>query len=405
MKPTKKRIKLILGISIPIIILGFIVFVIFFGFPIPTKKHINVTVDNSYRNNNSDYYDEVATGEGTLFLKSYNRSFFSHGIYQINGNISRRVYREGFSLTPSVPFAPYVFQGKLIDAQDGKICSLNFFNGELEPFLNPPLKDKEKIDEVFTVGGKLYYRDGSDNIYHYIENKTMDIVASKELCGKNYVPDDFCGNIMYFHIKDNKFETTVPNDYKESDFYDYGTRKIYEYDLTKKKTKRCIDFSCLDDVLPKKNCALDKLLVAENQVYLIVKKLENLEDHYSKEVIEYDSMLEDIGYAAKKIIYRYDISSKKLKKLADFDESEVYINGYGSNVYFKVVTEYNYGYGGELVDKVYSISSDSDKLKSLPTEESVDGLYIFDKEWLYYTTPTNELYRIHPDGTNNECVF
>lgn len=404
MKSTKKRIPIILGIGIPIILICTIVFVIFFNFLKSTNKHIEVTVDNSYRNNNFSYGAEVTGGDGTLFFMSYNRSPFSHGIYQINGNIKRRVYHEEFSITPNVPFAPYVFQGKLIDAQGGKICSLNLSNGEFEPLLNPPLKDKEEVEEVLTSGGELYYRVSSDNIYHYIDDKIIDIAASEELCGKNYVPYDFCGNTMYYYIDDNESKKIIPNDYN-AELYDCGIRKIYTYDLTERKTMQCIDFSCLDDEISKKNYALDDFFIAENQVYLIVKKLENLEDHYPKKVIAYDSMLQEIGYAEKMIIYRYDISTDKLKKLADFDDSSIYINGYGSNVYIKVVTEYNYGYYGELVDKLYSFSIDSDQAKLLPAEKYIQDLYIFDEEWLYYTTQNNDLYRIHPDGSNNEYVF
>ena len=105
------------------------------------------------------------------------------------------------------------------------------------------------------------------------------------------------------------------------------------------------------------------------------------------------------------IIYRYDISTGKLKKLADFDDAAIHINGYGSNVYMKVVTENNYGHYAEIVNKIYSFSVDSDQPILLPAEKSIDELYIFDEEWLYYTTPSNKLYRIHPDGSNNECVF
>lgn len=404
MKSTKKRIPIILGICIPIILIFFVVFVIVFGFPMPTRKHIAVTVDNSYRNYYIGYGADVTGGDGTLFFRSYNRSPFRNGIYQIDSNIARRVYREGFSLTPSVPFTPYVFNGKLIDVKDGKICSLNFLNGELEPFLNPPLKDKEYVEEVFTSGGELYYADSSQNIYHYIDDKTMDIVASREMCGNNYITCDVCDNTMYYYFDDNKSSKSVPNDYN-GELYDCNIRKIYEYDLSERKQKQCIDFSCIDDELPQKNCALDNFYVAEKQVYLIVKKLERIDDHYSKEVIEYDSMLQDIGYAEKMIIYRYDISTGKLKKLADFDDAAIHINGYGSNVYMKVVTENNYGHYAELVNKIYSFSADSDQPILLPAEKSIDELYIFDEEWLYYTTPSNKLYRIHPDGSNNECVF
>lgn len=165
MKSGKKRIPIILGIGIPIIVIGAIIFVIIFRFTLLTSKHIEVTVDNSYRNYNVTCDADVTGGDGTLFFKSHNRSPFSNGIYQIDGSIARRVYREGFSITPSVPFAPYVFKGKLIDAQDGKICSLNFSNGEFEPFLNPPVKDRGDVEDVFTSGGELYCVDGSKNIY------------------------------------------------------------------------------------------------------------------------------------------------------------------------------------------------------------------------------------------------
>lgn len=408
MKKTKKRLAIILGIGIPVCVLvGAIVFVFFFGIPTFTKKPVYVTVDNSYRNNRNGYGVDVAGGDGTLFFTSYNRSPFNHGIYQINGNAARRVYREGFSiLNPSIPFAPYVYRGKIIDTKNGKICSLNFSNGKFEPFLNPPLKDNEKLKEVFTSGGVLYYTDKSNNIYHYIDDNTIDIVASKKLCGKNYVYDDFCGNTMYY-IDKNTSQKTVPNDYEEDEFFDCGIRKIYEYDLSERKTKRCIDFSCLDDVLPKKNCALEDYFVAENQVYLIVNKLEDLEDHYSKKVIEEDSMLQDIGYAENMMIYRYDINTKKLKKLEEFGDSSIDINGYGSNVFIKVTKENNYGYYGELVERLYSFSKDSDEPKLFATKggDSINDMYIFDEEWLYYTTPSNRLYRIHPDGSDNECVF
>lgn len=225
----------------------------------------------------------------------------------------------------------------------------------------------------------------------------MDIAASKESCGKTYVLLDVCDNTMYYCLDDEKTPKSLSND--------CNIRRIYEYDLIERKLKRCIDFSCLDDELPQNNCTLDDFFVAENQVYLIVKKLESLEDHYSKEVIEYDSMLQDIGYAEKMIIYRYDISTGKLKKLADFDDAAIYINGYGSNVYIKVVTENNYAYYAELEDKLYSFSADSDRPLLLPAENSISDLYIFDEEWLYYTTPGNKLYKIHPDGSDNECVF
>ena len=92
-------------------------------------------------------------------------------------------------------------------------------------------------------------------------------------------------------------------------------------------------------------------------------------------------MLQDIGYAEKMIIYRYDISTGKLKKIADFDDAAIHINGYGSNVYMKVVTENNYGHYAELVNKIYSFSADSDQPILLPAEKSIDELYIFDEEW------------------------
>ena len=67
MKSTKKRIPIILGICIPIILIFFVVFVIIFGFPMPTRKHVAVTVDNSYRNYYIGYGADVTGGDGTLF--------------------------------------------------------------------------------------------------------------------------------------------------------------------------------------------------------------------------------------------------------------------------------------------------------------------------------------------------
>ena len=421
MKSGKKSKRIIIIISIAVLLIGAAVCFCISGFPRPSLKKISTSVDNSYRNDvRNEYNANAVGGDNKLFFEAYNHFLFS-GIYQIDSGLTRRIYTAELSFTPYIPFSPYVYRGRMIDVDNGAICSLNYLNGKFEPFLDPPMKDGEKPSSVFVTGGELYYYTSTDDdddiirsdIYHYVDDKTIDLAASKELFGENYYPEDFCGDIMYYSLERDFSEygyenkKFVPNDF-EADFYDCGIRKLYKYNLKERKTESRIDFSCLDKELPKKNCALFDFFVTDNKVYLFVEKLEKLEDHYPKKIIEHDAMLQDIGHASKTLIYRYDIKTDKLEKLMDIDDCSLTINGYGDKVYVNVTTESYYGEYGEIVqlkDELYAFSDDSDKPTALHDAKDADKLYIFDEEWLYYSTGANKLYRIHPDGSNNECIF
>lgn len=412
-----------------IVLAAFLCAFVYFGLlraPKPSGKQISVSVDNSYRNYTRNLWEDAAGGEDKIYFCAYNRFFFSDGIYQIDSSLTRRVYRAPISITsPYIPFSSYCYRGKLVTVQDGAICCLNMGNGRFEPFLDPPMKDGETLSDLFTAGGELYYTTvvttvdeetnddliydvvplGEDTytIYHYVDDDTVDIAASETLCGEGFFPYDYCGGKMYYFSEGLDSEKPVPNDF-HADLYDIGQRRLYEYDLATRKTTRCFDFSCLDNALPDRSCALDDLLVAGDQVYLIVKKLECLEDHYSPEIIEHDAMLQDIGYAEKMLIFRYDIRSDSLEKLMEIDDCNLTVNGCGDTVYMKTVSEDYSGSAGTLVDRLYAFRADSVEPAVLHTGKSIKSLYIFDEEWLYYSTDDSHLYRIRPDDNKNELV-
>ena len=191
MKSGRKSKRIIIIISIAVLLIGAAVCFCISGFPRPSLKKISTSVDNSYRNDvRNEYNANAVGGDNKLFFEAYNHFLFS-GIYQIDSGLTRRIYTAELSFTPYIPFSPYVYRGRMIDVDNGAICSLNYLNGKFEPFLDPPVKDGEKPSSVFVTGGELYYYTSTDDdddiirsdIYHYVDDKTIDLAASKELFG------------------------------------------------------------------------------------------------------------------------------------------------------------------------------------------------------------------------------
>ena len=394
----------VISVILPVLLLGSLVYTAFLGLPVPTFKQVTVSADNAYRNNTRcEAINNIAGGQGALYIDAENRLPFG-GVYRLDGGFVRRIYTYGWDNT-DVPFSKYIYRGNPVQAEAGAIHCLR----TSEPFLNPPLKNGDKVESVFVTGEELYYytEQGKNTIYHYVDDVTVDVAASEKLCGNGYTPVDFCGNTMYYSLKSQKKTQAVPNDY-EAELDDCGIRKLYQYDLKSRKTVRCIDFSCLDKELPKKNSALKDYFITDNCVYLFVDYMGKLEEYYTKEIIENDAMLQDIGYAEITKVYRFEIKTQKLTHLTDFDNGSFTVNGYGDKVYLSTVTEnYKNDIGSivELENILYVFSDHSDKPTLLPVNESIGNLYIFDKEWLYYTTSTDSLYRIHPDGSHKEHIF
>lgn len=394
----------VFSVILPFLLIGSLVYTTVLGLPAPTFKQVTVSADNAYRNvERNKYASNVAGGQGALYIDAENRLPFG-GVYRLDGGFVRRIYTYGWGNT-DVPFSKYIYRGNPVQAEAGAIHCLRTF----EPFLNPPLKNGDKVESVFVTGEELYYYTKQDKktVYHYVDDETVDVAASEKLCGNGYTPEDFCGNTMYYSLKSQKKTQAVPNDY-DAELDDCGIRKLYQYDLKSRKTVRCIDFSCLDKELPKKNSALKDYFITDNCVYLFVDYMGKLEEYYTKEIIENDAMLQDIGYAEITKVYRFEIKTQKLTHLTDFGNGSFTVNGYGDKVYLSTVTE-NYkddiGSVVELENVLYVFSDHADKPTLLPVSDSINNLYIFDDEWLYYTTSTNSLCRIHPDGTNKEHIF
>ena len=164
MKSGKKSKRIIIIISIAVLLIGAAVCFCISGFPRPSLKKISTSVDNSYRNDvRNEYNANAVGGDDKLFFEAYNHFLFS-GIYQIDSGITRRVYTAELSITPYVPFSPYVYRGRMLDVDNGAICSLNYLNGKFEPFLDPPMKDGEK---PVKAGGKIFIIDGGiSKAYH-----------------------------------------------------------------------------------------------------------------------------------------------------------------------------------------------------------------------------------------------
>ncbi len=410
-KPNGKHILIaVVSAILPLFLLGSLVYTTILGLPTPTFKQVTVSVDNAYRNNTRcEAINNIAGGQDALYINAENRLPIG-GIYRLDGGFVRRVYTYKWEGTEEALFSTYIYRGKPVSVEHGAICCLNVSNGTFEPYLNPPMKNGDRVKSVFVTGGELYYytEQGKNTIYHYVDEETVDIAASEKLCGNGYTPEDFCGNTMYYSLKSHKKEQADLG-YDDIEFYDCsGIRKLYQYDLQSRKTLRCIDFSCLDKELTKNNRTLENYFITDNCVYLFVNSKDKLEDHYSKEIIEHDAMLQDIGYAEITKIYRFDIKTKELTHLTDIDSATFTVNGYGDKIYLSTVTENYMDESGSLVElenKLYVFSDHADKPTLLPVNESIGNLYIFDKEWLYYTTSTDSLYRIHPDGSHKEHIF
>ena len=401
--------------------------------PRPTVKQDPSPVDNAYRNRTANINAEAVGENGKLLFNAYNHFPFS-GIYQVEGGVLRRVYRGELNiLGANNPFSDYLYNGNLIDYGETALRRLNLSTGQFEPFLYPDLEEGKAIADAFTAGGELYFsvgakelyyaHDPEDNddaaaapsgetvddavtIYHYTDNGAVETAASEKLCGKGFVPYDFCGNIMYYYLKDEtRSDTPVPNDFR-AEIYSCNIRKLYAYNLAERKTERCIDFSVIDSVLPEKNCAFDGLLVTDNKVYLFVRIPEKLEAHYNAEAIRNDPYRLEVGYAERLFVYRYDIASGKLDAPVEVGDSSPFaVNGYGDKVYVQAATEHHYGNVTQYKNTLYAFSDSAAEPTVLHINSPATGLYIFDEDHLYYTTADNRLHRIRPDDTGNESVF
>lgn len=424
MKTVKKHKRKIIIASIIAGIIAVLacaaVYVHVVGSPRPTVKQDSSPVDNAYRNRTANITAEAVGENGRLLFNAYNH-FPLSGIYQVEGGVLRRVYRGEINiLGANNPFSDYMYGGNLIEHDETALCRLNLSDGQFEPFLYPDLEEGKAITDAFTSGGELYFsvgakelydaydpeNDDAVTIYHYTDNGAVETAASERLCGKGFVPYDFCGNSMYYYLRDEtRSATPVPNDFG-AEIYSCNIRKLYVYNLTERKTERCIDFSVIDSALPEKNCTIDELLVTDNKVYLFVRILEKPEAHYNKEAIANDPYRQEVGYAERLFVYRYDIASGKLDEPAEVgDASPFLVNGYGDKVYVQAATEHHYGNVTEYKNTLYAFRDSAAEPTVLHIDRHATGLYIFDEDHLYYTTADNRLYRIRPDDTGNESVY
>lgn len=412
MQKTKKRRQvIILSVTAVLVLataaLSYFIYVGFFGGTKPTFHTIATTVDNSYRNSRGVWCDAVGS-DGTLFFNAYNR-FPKSGIYRIDSHTAKKIYSGGWELEPSLPFSCYSYRGRLIDAGFDSVVALNSQSGEYEPWLYPPMNSGERLNEIITANSELYYTtSGSNTMYRYIDDKTVCIAASEELCGERFVPCDFHKNYMYYYLESEEVPSNVPNDFNYA-LYDCGVRKLYQFNLNTGETERCIDFSCIDGVLSDKNQAVDSFFPTDNYLYITVQSLEALSERYSREVIEDDAMLQDIGCAFAMSLYRYDISAGKLEELTNTTDTIEICNGYGDTVYVRMLPDEFIENAVPGSDTLCIFSGSSVKPRKieihLDKHDSLTGIYIFDEEWIYYVTAGNCLFRLHPDGTDVEQIF
>lgn len=406
MKTVKKHKHKIIIAGIIAVLVCAAVYIHVLGFPRPTFQQVSSPVDNAYRNKTANITAEAVGENGKLLFNAYNHFPFS-GIYQLEGGWFRCVRRGDINILGGRnPFSDYMYDGKLIDHDSTSIRSLNLFTGQFEPFLNPPLEKGELVSWIFTSGGELYFSAGeaTATIYHIADNGAVEAAASEKLCGKGYIPYDFCGNTMYYYDGIDS-DAPVPNDFG-AEIYSCNIRKLYVYDLAERKTEGSIDFSVIDSVLPKKNSVIDNLLVTDNKVYLFVRILEKLETHYSKDEIEGDPLRQELGYAERMLVYRYDIASGKLDEPVEVgDSSPFLVNGYGDKVYVQAATEEHNENEIHYRNTLYAFSDSAAEPTVLHINDYATGMYIFDEDYLYYTTSDNHLHRIRPDDTGNELVF
>lgn len=434
MKTVKKhKRKIIILASIIAVLACAAVYIHVLGFPRQTFQQVSSPVDNAYRNQTANINAEAVGENGKLLFDAYNHFPFS-GIYQLDGGWVRCVRRGDIDILGGHnPFSDYMYDGKLIDNDQTAVRCLNLSTGQFEPFLYPPLEKGTAIVTSFTSGGELYFSvgameqydaydpeadtavavlpsgetaDSTMTIYHYTDNGAVETAASEKLCGKGFVPYDFCGNTMYYYLKgEARPDVPIPNDFG-AEIYSCSIRKLYVYNLTERKTERSIDFSVIDSVLPEKKSVIDNLLVTDNKVYLFVRILEPLEAHYSKEEIEGDPWRQELGYAERMLVYRYDIASGQLEEPVEVgDSSPFMVNGYGDKVYVQAATEEHSENVIRYRDTLYAFNDSAAAPTVLHINDYVTGLYIFDEDYLYYTTSDNHLHRIRPDDTGQELVF
>lgn len=345
-----KKLKLILCIIIPIIILATALYLIFFN--TIYIKCINLKtefVDNSYNNTIANISSKLIRIEDKLYYNYVNNDPFKYGTYEISELITKRVYWEGIKLYPTEIDLDYVYNNKILEQYSDDLKFLDVRLGKFVIDNTTKIPNKYKDYYFFIYNNQIYFM-SEDSLWKYDEKNTVLLTTKDDLQINSF--DSFnCyvnnSQIYYQNYIDEKISICC---------YDIESKKIiYKF--------------CIDDV-PNAENGVSNLIADGDDVYFLV---------------DFDEL------------YHVNLKENTIEKL--FEAKGVITANYYNQKLYIGVARYLDENGLYVLDL-----SNNKKVKKVNNKETC-GVYILDDEWIYFKDQNEKLYRITPDGKTIEKVF
>ena len=376
----KNVIKTFAILLSPIFIIALVVYLFFINttyvnLVVVEEDNVNNCYNNTLANSETMLEPQLGKVGDKLYYSYSSNDMFKYGTYEVSSFLTKRIYWDGISPSPSTLSIDVVDDNGLFKTfidKNGVVKVYNIEKAEYEPYFTI---DKEKYGDgkwglLFVDGvqyftrnadfakGKFYTWSDGYELYKYENNTLIPVFSTDGFDAECYGPPLFDNGYIYIYMFD---------EINEDESIDY----LGKYDIKNKKivTKIKLDEEYL----------FTSDIVFNDKVY----GLKYLDDE------ENDVFGQAIGF--------FDMSNRKEKQIFECDGT-IILNGYDEKLFVGV-------YEGIEDNGLYVIDTKTEEVKQIYDDKPVYGVYIVDNKWIYFVDEAERLYRITPDGKVLEKVF